>query len=127
MVDETPKLLRTWSEAPGFAAILTDIDGTLAPIVPTPEVSEVPAEIKEPLRRLSERYLLVTGISEAREVERVLGLSVKEMVYFRNHGFEIVRVGVASEKGSPEITAEAYLVVDGVEGISEVLRELLKE
>jgi hypothetical protein len=63
MVDETPKLLRTWSEAPGSAAILTDIDGTLAPIVPMPDTSEVPAENEEYLRRPSERYLLVAGLS----------------------------------------------------------------
>jgi hypothetical protein len=50
-----------------------------------------------------------------------------EMVYSGNHGFEIVRVGVTSEEGPPEITAEADLVVDGVGGVSELLRELLKE
>jgi hypothetical protein len=42
---KTRELLRAWSEAPASAAILTDIDGTLAPIVPTPDMSEVPAEI----------------------------------------------------------------------------------
>jgi trehalose 6-phosphate phosphatase len=59
MVGKTRELLRSWSEAPDSAAILTDIDGTLAPIVPTPDMSEVPAELKELLRRLSERYLSV--------------------------------------------------------------------
>jgi trehalose 6-phosphate phosphatase len=38
---------------------------------------------------------------------------------------EILRVGVASEEGPPEITSEADLVVDGVEGVGELLRELL--
>jgi hypothetical protein len=38
-----------------------------------------------------------------------------------------VRVGVASEEGPPEITAEADLVVEGVEGVDEVLRALLGE
>ena len=50
---KTQQLLRAWSEAPQSAAILSDIDGTLAPIVPTPDMSEVPAEIREHLRRLS--------------------------------------------------------------------------
>lgn len=35
--------LRAWSEEPEATAVLTDIDGTLAPIVPTPDMSEVPA------------------------------------------------------------------------------------
>jgi trehalose 6-phosphate phosphatase len=54
-------------------------------------------------------------------------VGLEEMVCSGNHGFEIVRVGVASEEGPPEITAEVDLVVDGVEGVSELLRELLKE
>jgi trehalose 6-phosphate phosphatase len=40
---------------------------------------------------------------------------------------EILRVGVASEEGPPEITSEADIVVDGVEGVGEVLRALLGE
>jgi trehalose-phosphatase len=127
MVDETPKLLRTWSEAPGSAAILTDIDGTLAPTVPTPDTSEVPAENEESLRRPSERYLQVAGLSGRKTEDAFAPVGLEEMVYFGNHGFEIVRVGVASEEGPPEITAEVDLVVDGVEGVSELLRELLKE
>jgi trehalose 6-phosphate phosphatase len=71
--EETRELLRAWSEAPNTVAILTDIDGTLAPIVPTPDMSEVPAEIKEYLRRLSERYLLVAGVS-GRKTEDALDL-----------------------------------------------------
>jgi trehalose 6-phosphate phosphatase len=59
MVGKTRELLRSWSEAPDSAAILTDIGDTLAPIVPTPDMSEVPAELKELLRRLSGRYLSV--------------------------------------------------------------------
>ena len=118
MVDETPKLLRTWSEAPGSAAILTDIDGTLAPIVPTPDTSsEVPAENEESLRRPSERYLQVAGLSGRKTEDAFAPVGLQEMVYFGNHGFEIVRVGVASEKGPLEITAEADLVVEGVEGV----------
>lgn len=37
---------------------------------------------------------------------------------------ETLRVGVRSEEGPPEITTEADLVVDGVEGVAEVLRAL---
>ncbi len=49
MVDgrEAYKRLRTWGEEPGSVALLTDIDGTLAPIVPTPDMSEVSDEIRD--------------------------------------------------------------------------------
>jgi trehalose 6-phosphate phosphatase len=38
---------------------------------------------------------------------------------------EILRVGVASEEGPPEIRIEADIVVDGVDGVGRVLRALL--
>ncbi len=40
---------------------------------------------------------------------------------------EILRVGVASEEGPPEIRAEADLVVEGVEGVGRLLKGLLGE
>jgi trehalose 6-phosphate phosphatase len=88
---EIRERLQAWREAPGSVAIFTDIDGTLAPIVPTPDMSEVSDELKELLGRLSERYLLVAGIS-GRKTEDALDLvGLAEVVYFGNHGFEILR------------------------------------
>jgi trehalose-phosphatase len=112
--EETREVLRAWSEASGSAAILTDIDGTLAPIVPTPDISEVPVELKELLRRLSERYLLVAGVSGRKTEDALDLLGLADVIYFGNHGFEILRVGVASKEGPPEITSEADIVVRGV-------------
>jgi hypothetical protein len=40
---------------------------------------------------------------------------------------EILRVGVASEEGPPEIVTDADLVVDGVESVVEVFRALLED
>jgi trehalose 6-phosphate phosphatase len=71
--DITRELLRAWSETSDSAAVFTDIDGTLAPIVPTPDMAEVPKQIKDLLRRLSEKYLLVAGIS-GRKTEDALDL-----------------------------------------------------
>ncbi|HSC20700.1 MAG TPA: trehalose-phosphatase, partial [Solirubrobacterales bacterium] len=50
-------------EEPGRSAILTDVDGTLAPIVERAEEATVPAAAREVLARLSERYALVGCIS----------------------------------------------------------------
>src|SRR5207244_631940 len=45
------------------AAILLDVDGTLAPIVTRPELAAVPEETRAELRRLVGRYALVGFVS----------------------------------------------------------------
>ncbi len=112
--------LRAWREAPGSAAIFTDIDGTLAPIVPTPDMSEVPAELKELLGRLSERYRLVAGIS-GRKTEDALDLvGLADVVYFGNHGFEILR------DGEVEVTPEALPYRERVQELENNARRELE-
>ncbi len=85
--------LETWKEDPGSVAILTDIDGTLAPIVPTPDMSEVSDELRGLLRELSEKYLLIAGISGRKTKDAFDLIGLDEVVYFGNHGFEILRDG----------------------------------
>ena len=85
--------LGAWRRDPGSSAILTDIDGTLAPIVPTPDMSEVPAELKDVLGRLSQQYLLVAGISGRKTEDAFDLVGLADVVYFGNHGFEILREG----------------------------------
>src|ERR687896_1419070 len=117
---EIRERLQAWREAPGSVAILTDIDGTLAPIVPTPDMSEVSAELKELLRRLSERYLLVAGIS-GRKTEDALDLvGLANVVYFGNHGFEILR------EGKVEVVPEALEYLEKVEELEKRAREELE-
>lgn len=78
---------------PGRSAILTDIDGTLAPIVDDPTAAAVPDEAKEILARLAERYALVGCISgrQAVEARRLVGLD--ELAYAGNHGLELMLPG----------------------------------
>ncbi|MDQ3863872.1 MAG: trehalose-phosphatase [Actinomycetota bacterium] len=116
---EAYKRLRDWAEEPGSAAVLTDIDGTLAPIVPTPEMSEVSDELKDLLRRLSGRYLLVAAISgrKTRDAFGLLGL--EDVVYFGNHGFEILR------DGEVEVIPEALPYLERVEELEQLAREEL--
>src|SRR5215204_2915437 len=90
---EAYERLRAWGEEPGSVAVLTDIDGTLAPIVPTPDMSEIPGEFKWSLQRLSREFLLVAAIS-GRKTQDAFGLvGLEDVVYFGNHGFEILRDG----------------------------------
>jgi trehalose 6-phosphate phosphatase len=115
----TRELLRAWSEAPDSAAIFTDIDGTLAPIVPTPDMAEVPKELRDLLRRLSEKYLLVAGIS-GRKTEDALDLvGLADVVYFGNHGFEILR------DGEVEVVPEALPYLEKVQELEKKAHEEL--
>jgi trehalose 6-phosphate phosphatase len=77
------------SEDPALAAVLLDVDGTLAPIVARPELAEVPEETREELRRLVERYALVACVSgrSGEEARRLVG--VEGLVYVGVHGLEL--------------------------------------
>jgi trehalose 6-phosphate phosphatase len=107
---------------PGRAAILTDVDGTLAPIVERPEEAAVPARATELLARLSERYRLVGCVSGRRvgEARRLVG--VEEIAYAGNHGLELLLPG----ESEPRFDA----ALDGREDeaaafVSELTREAL--
>ena len=51
----------------------------------------------------------------------------RELEELREEGTlqDILRIGVASDEGPPEIETESDIVVDGVAGVAEVLRQLL--
>jgi trehalose 6-phosphate phosphatase len=77
------------SEDPALAAVLLDVDGTLAPIVARPELAEVPEETRAELRHLVERYALVACVSgrSGEEARRLVG--VEGVVYVGVHGLEL--------------------------------------
>jgi len=93
--------LRPFLAAPESAAILTDVDGTLAPIVARPEQATVPSEAIGALRRLSERFALVGCVSgrRAEEARRLVGL--EELAYAGNHGLEVLWPGERAAGLSP--------------------------
>jgi trehalose 6-phosphate phosphatase len=73
-------LLTELASNPDQAAILLDVDGTLAPIVARPELAEVPEETRAEVARLAGRYALVACISgrtseEARQLVGVAGVA----------------------------------------------------
>jgi trehalose 6-phosphate phosphatase len=76
-------------EDPPRAAVLLDVDGVLAPIVPRPEDARVPDDVRAELRRLNGRYALVACVSgrAGDDARRVVG--VPELVYVGNHGLEL--------------------------------------
>lgn len=86
-------VLAGFCNEPARAAILCDIDGTLAPIVADPEAAVVPGEAREVLRELASRYSVVACVSgrRAEAARHMVGLD--ELAYAGNHGLELLRPG----------------------------------
>ena len=82
-------LLGQLADDPRRAAVLLDVDGTLAPIVERPEDARVPDEARRELARLAGRYALVACVSgrPGAEVERLLGVAGVAIV--GEHGLEL--------------------------------------
>ena len=77
------------TENPARAAVLLDVDGTLAPIVARPELAAVPEETRDELRRLVGRYGLVACVSgrTGQDAARLVG--VEGITYVGVHGLEL--------------------------------------
>jgi len=97
------RVLAPLREEPGRAAILTDVDGTLAPIVERAEEATVPVAAREALAALSERYALVGCISgrRAEEARRLVGLD--SLAYAGNHGLELLLPGEKTPRPDPSV------------------------
>lgn len=78
---------------PTTAAVLCDIDGTLAPIVERPDQSHVREEVSLLLGRLGRRYGLVACVSgrSVAEARRLVGVGA--IAYVGSHGAEIAAPG----------------------------------
>jgi trehalose 6-phosphate phosphatase len=85
-VDDGLERLR---EEPGRAAILLDVDGTLAPIVARPELAVVPEETRAEVRRLAGRYALVACISGRTGEEAARLVGADGVAYVGVHGLEL--------------------------------------
>ena len=78
------------SEDPARAAVLLDVDGTLAPIVERPEDARVPDETRaraRPARRAATRSSPASAGGRGAEVERMLG--VQGVAIVGEHGLEL--------------------------------------
>jgi trehalose 6-phosphate phosphatase len=88
---EAEPLLAQLAEDPGRAAILLDVDGTLAPIVARPELARVPDETRAELRRLVGRYALVACVSGRTGADARSVVGVDGPAYVGVHGLELAR------------------------------------
>jgi trehalose 6-phosphate phosphatase len=103
----------------GRSAILTDVDGTIAPIENDPTEARVPEETRQLLRALARRYALVGCLSGRRALDarRVVGLD--ELAYSGNHGFELLLPGEMQVRPDPSLNGhegDAPRFVEGLDG-----------
>jgi trehalose 6-phosphate phosphatase len=105
-------LLEPLRAEPSRAAILTDVDGTLAPIAARAEDAAVPAAAREALATLSERFGLVGCVSgrQAKEARRLVGLD--GIAYAGNHGLELLLPGDESPRPDPSLAGRESEATD---------------
>jgi trehalose 6-phosphate phosphatase len=89
---------------PAHAAVLLDIDGTLAPIVRHADDAHVPEPTRAPLIAVAKRYAVVACVSgrQATTARRIV--SIGSIAYVGNHGSELLLPG-GSVEIDPEIAA----------------------
>jgi len=92
-VETLAETLRPLTDRPASAAVLCDIDGTLAPIVERAEEAAVPEQTSRLLARIARRYAVVACISGrgAAEARRIVG--VGGIAYAGSHGAELLLPG----------------------------------
>ena len=108
-------------EEPERSAILTDVDGTLAPIVERAEEAAVPAAAREALAVLSGRYALVGCISgrRAEEARRLVGLD--SLAYAGNHGLELLLPGQPEPRPDASVAVREGEASEFLAGVAERL------
>jgi trehalose 6-phosphate phosphatase len=106
MLDDVDVIARI-AEAPERTAILLDVDGTLAPIVPRPEDARVPDATRAELERIAGRYALVACVTgRAADVARAI-VGVDGIRYVGEHGLELAPDAEAWAERVQEFADEA--------------------
>ena len=90
---------------PTRAAVLLDIDGTLAPIVRHADDAHVPEPTRAPLIAIAKRYGLVACVSGRRATTARRIVSLGSITYVGNHGTEILRGGQTEPEVNPDVAA----------------------
>jgi trehalose 6-phosphate phosphatase len=105
-------LIAQLRERPERSAVLTDIDGTLAPIVERPEQAAVPAETRAALAELSGRFAIVGCVSGRRASEARELVGVEGIAYAGNHGLELLLPGEHSPRLDPSLEGRQRAAAD---------------
>ncbi len=90
---------------PSHAAVLLDIDGTLAPIVRHADDAHVPEATRSLLIEIARRYRLVGCVSGRRAATARQIVAIGTIAYVGNHGGELLRPGATRPELDPELAA----------------------
>jgi len=90
---------------PSRAAVLCDVDGTLAPIVQDPREARVPAAVTRTLESLAARYAVVGCVSGRRAADARRLVGVDGIVYAGLHGAEVLEPGSDDVELVPAVAA----------------------
>jgi trehalose 6-phosphate phosphatase len=90
---------------PARAAVLLDIDGTLAPIVRHAADAHMPEATRTLLIDVGRRYRLVGCVSGRRAATARQIVSIGTLTYVGNHGGELLRPGATAPEIDPELAA----------------------
>ncbi|HVV91657.1 MAG TPA: trehalose-phosphatase [Solirubrobacterales bacterium] len=110
-------LLEPLRAEPGRAAILTDFDGTLAPIVADAADAALPDGAREVLVRLIDRYALVGAVSGRRAADVRGRIGLDGVAYAGNHGLELLLPGEDEPKADPSLDGREGDAADFVAGV----------
>jgi trehalose 6-phosphate phosphatase len=90
---------------PARAAVLLDIDGTLAPIVRHAADAHVPEATRTLLIEIAKRYRIVGCVSGRRAATARQIVAIGTIAYVGNHGGELLRPGATRPEVDPEVAA----------------------
>jgi trehalose 6-phosphate phosphatase len=90
---------------PARAAVLLDIDGTLAPIVRHAADAHVPEATRTLLIEIAKRYRMVGCVSGRRAATARQIVAIGTIAYIGNHGGELLRPGATRPEVDPDLAA----------------------
>jgi trehalose 6-phosphate phosphatase len=90
---------------PARAAVLLDVDGTLAPIVRHADDADVPEPTRARLIEVAKRYRVVACVSGRRAATARRIVALGSIAYLGNHGSELLRPGAKEAEVEPDVAA----------------------
>ncbi len=100
-----PEALAPLRADPKRAAVLLDVDGTLAPIVQRAEEAHVPEPTRQLVIEAAKRYALVIIVSGRRAADARAMVSIGSLFYIGSHGAELLRPGTTGLIVDPQVEA----------------------